>query len=228
MNHKIAVLTSLLDSFCMKGTILFVLLVLLTGCKSGEPAIIARTDDPPSSVALEQSQEPKQDTFPEIMRPYHDDGINKIYNLLFCDEPYLYEYFGETPSDYPWSEIFPGDKGGNMIPVSENALKKIIEDPQLESRPKILAANILRNAGKPVPSKRILGLIVEVAMDEGLDTLAVYEDGTARYINYSEKLIVWDAKTESSDKLAETLFRSASNVVKKTGPWEGKRPPAAL
>ena len=43
----------------------------------------------------------------------------------------------------------------------------------------------------PTPVVGVLGVIVEVGLDEGLDVLASYQDGTARYINYTGKMILW-------------------------------------
>jgi hypothetical protein len=68
-------------------------------------------------------------------------------------------------------------------------------------------------------------VIIEVGLDEGLDVLAAYEDGSARYINHSEKLIVWDATTDESNRLIADLFASARTVVDRIGPWDGTRRP---
>jgi len=94
---------------------------------------------------------------------------------------------------------------------------------------KVIAANMLTARGRPAAGRRIFGVIVEVGMDEGLDVLAAYEDGTARYINYSAKLIVWDARTNESDEIIADLFATARPLVDRIGPWDGERrePPTA-
>ena len=38
-------------------------------------------------------------------------------------------------------------------------------------------------SGQDVPKQELLGAIIEVPLDEGLDVLAAYVDGTVRYIN---------------------------------------------
>jgi len=150
------------------------------------------------------------------MQPYKNEAINKIYDLLFCDKPELYQADGDLPDVYPWKELFSPD-------TSDESLKKIIDDDSVESRLKVIASNILVLQGKPADGRRIFGIIVEVGLDEGLDVLAAYEDGTARYINYSEKLIVWDARTTESDEMIDGLFRAARPLVDMIGPWDGER-----
>ena len=66
-------------------------------------------------------------------------------------------------------------------------------------------------------------MIIEVGLDEGLDVLAAYEDGTARYINHSEKMIVWDAPTQESNDLIADLLAASRTVVDRIGPWDGPR-----
>src|SRR5262249_5079982 len=144
-------------------------------------------------------------------------SINQIYDLLFCDNLELYRSATAT-TDYPWTEIFRDD-------VADSELQRVIADPQLESRQKLLAANKLLKRGKPLPGRRIFGVIVEIGLEEGLDVLAAYEDGTARYINYSEKLIVWDAQTPESNELVVDFFLAARKVVDKIGPWDRDRLP---
>jgi len=155
------------------------------------------------------------------MQPYKNEAINKIYDLLFCDKPELFRTDGDRPDEYPWKELF------GPAP-SDESLQKIIDEKGVESRLKLIGANMLTARGKPAVGRRVFGVIVEVGMDEGLDVLAAYEDGTARYINYSEKLIVWDARTIESDAIIADLFSAARPLVDQIGPWDGERrePPA--
>ena len=150
------------------------------------------------------------------MKPYSNDAINKIYDLLFCDDLDLYKE--TSPTSYPWDVLFAES------PANAD-LQKIIDDPGLETRVKRLAANLLLKHGVSTDQRRIFGVIIEVGLDEGLDVLAAYEDGSARYINHSEKLIVWDATTDESNRLIADLFASARTVVDRIGPWDGTRRP---
>ena len=151
------------------------------------------------------------------MTPNSDESLNRIYDLLFCDDIELYRS-ASTSSEYPWSVLFSSE-------ASNEAFLSVIEDKEVETRPKLLASNVLLSRGKALPGRRIFGVVVEVGMEEGLDVLAAYEDGTARYLNYSGKLIVWDAATRESNELVVDLFLAARKVVDKIGPWEKQRLP---
>ncbi len=147
--------------------------------------------------------------------PYNNEAINRVYQMLFCD--WIERY--KTPhiqDQYPWNILFSASP-------KQADLQKIIENLNLETRPKILAYRKLADMGNPSPDKKLLGMIIEIALDEGLDTLAAYKDGTARYINHSEKLIVWDAPTDASKKLTDALFAEGETIITKIGPWEFAR-----
>jgi len=77
-------------------------------------------------------------------------------------------------------------------------------------------------------TKEISAVIIEVGLPEGLDVVAAFKDGSARYINYSGKMIIWETHTEESGRLIEQLFADSMEVVKKIGPWaEPRREPPA-
>ena len=149
------------------------------------------------------------------MATYKDPAIDKIYELLFCDRLELYRSEDDVDA-YPWALLFAS-------PGNPADLLKLIDDWDLETRPKVLAANQLRELRQPLTDKRLFGIIVEVGMDEGLDVLAAYEDGTARYINYTGSMVVWDVRTPESDELVVDLFAAARNVVSQIGPWDADR-----
>jgi hypothetical protein len=151
------------------------------------------------------------------MKPYTDEALNRIYDLLFCDDTEAYRA-ASTSTDPPWSVLFDRN-------ATNEELHSLIDDNSVETRPKLLASNILLGRGEPLPARRIFGVVVEVGMDEGLDVLAAYEDGTARYLNYSGKIIVWEVGTRESKELVVDLFLAARKVVEQIGPWERKRLP---
>lgn len=150
--------------------------------------------------------------------PYIDEGLNKVYQILFCDRIDRYKT-PELAGQFPWAEIFKELPG-------PDELQKIIDHPHVETRPKILAYRRLAEISKPSSKKELMGIIVEVAMDEGLDTLAAYKDGTARYINHAEKIIIWDVPTPESREMTRKLFEEGEMIIKKIGPWEHSRLPA--
>jgi hypothetical protein len=151
------------------------------------------------------------------MEPYNESHLNQIYQQLFCDDIDAYGSDGQQTID-PWKSLLDRE-------ISDDALQGIKSDESLETRPRLLANNLLRLRAIPDESRHLYGVIVEVHMEEGLDVLAVYEDGSARYINYSGRLIIWDAVTDESHRLKEELFIAAEAVVKQIGPWEDERLP---
>ncbi len=149
-------------------------------------------------------------------RPYADDATNTIYELLFCDNINLYKPDESVSSDYPWSILF--------APVPDMVdLEKLVFDDNTESRIKLLAYDTMRRYEFPIEEKELLGVIVEIGLEEGLDVLASYQDGTARYINYTGKMILWDVTDQTSEEITAQLFRDSLNIVHRIGPWTKPR-----
>jgi len=148
--------------------------------------------------------------------PYKNPAIHRVYDLLFCDDIALYRDGHSSPEIEPWKTLFEAEP-------DEARLIQIVDSADEETRTKILAVNALRSLGLTIETKRLFGVIVEVGMDEGLDVVAAYEDGSARYINYSEKLVVWDTETTESKEIIDTLFNASKIVVDQIGPWDGER-----
>ena len=147
--------------------------------------------------------------------PYNDAALNVIYNQLFCDIPELYN---NHAAGYPWDVLFNNKS-------SHQQLLSLASDETAASRIKLLAYNQLKTKGYPVDSKELLGVIIEVGLENGLDVVAAFKDGTARYINQSGKLIIWETKTDESEKLVDDLFAASLEVVSKIGAWDKARLP---
>jgi hypothetical protein len=119
------------------------------------------------------------DVFKKSTGPYKDPSVNEIYELLFCDDIELYKKGNKQTHDYPWNILLSNT-------INDNDLQKIIEDKGIEKRIKILAYKKL--SVSPQIKKKLLAVIVEVGLDNGLDVLASFGDGTARYINQTGKM----------------------------------------
>ncbi len=157
-------------------------------------------------------------TFNETTGPYTDSSTNLIYHLLFCDSMDLYKNNTQAPYAYPFDILFSATST-----VAD--LQKIINDNSTESRMKILACNQQLAAGHTPAKKELLAVIVEVALEEGLDVLAAFKDGTARYINYSGKILVWETQDPNSNQLVQDLFVKSENIIHQIGPWDQPRRP---
>ena len=113
---------------------------------------------------------------------------------------------------------------------AQQSLHAVVNTPRLEGRHYVEAWNGLRVLGVNPPAdqaKRVCGVVLDVPMHTGLDTLAAYEDGSARYLNYSGRMIVWDAAGSDAeiDARVEGLLAAGRGLVVAIGPWAGARPP---
>lgn len=154
--------------------------------------------------------------FKKSTKPYKGDATNLIYDLLFCDNLDLYKNNNTQPEVYPWNILF--SESTNL-----SSLEKIISDDNIESRVKILVYNKMIANGQKIYNKELFGVIVEIGLENGLDVLASYNDGSARYINQSGKIIVWETTDETSKFLTNKLFSDGANVIIKIGPWDQPR-----
>jgi len=150
--------------------------------------------------------------------PYKNEAINKLYELLFCDNPQFFKNSTDVNTAYPWNILL-------SEPTNTVDLFNITQDPSLECRIKLLAYYLLRKQGEKIQTKELLGVVIEVALEEGLDVLAAYQDGTARYINYSEKVILLEDAQEQSNQLIQILFDKSNQVINQIGPWNQDRLP---
>lgn len=148
--------------------------------------------------------------------PYKNEAANRIYEMLFCDNEDLFKPDKKFLTVYPWSVIFSKE-------YKPEELRKITVDETTESRIKLLAFKKLLLNGYAEIKKELIGVIIEVGLDNGLDVLAAYRDGTARYINYSEKMIFWDSPSAESNKIIDKLFKESEIILRQIGPWDKAR-----
>ena len=148
--------------------------------------------------------------------PYQNPALNELYALFFCDDLSLYQTKHQNPSVEPWKTLFSDTS-------TEAELLQIAEDQAAESRVRLLAAHCLKSRALQAPKLALHGVIIEVSMDEGLDVLAAFADGTARYLNFSERAIVWESPTAESNQLIQNLIYQSIEVVNRIGPWDGER-----
>ncbi|MBP7558174.1 MAG: hypothetical protein KA821_17990 [Chitinophagaceae bacterium] len=146
-------------------------------------------------------------------------AASPLYTLLFADEPQLYLANQQTPYSFPYSILADGS--------DSSQLKSLAADASQESRIRLLAFHQLRQGGLSTDSKELLGVVVEVALPEGLDVLAAYTDGTARFLHHTGRVIIWENGTDSrSRSLIDQLFAASASIVAQIGPWNQPRRPA--
>ena len=110
---------------------------------------------------------------PSAPAPGPPDGFRAIYDLLFCDVPALFEARPDVPPA-DWQRWLFG-------PMQHPArIAALAADASAESRVRALAYNWLRAHGGETPRGLVLGVIIEVPLNPGLDVLAAYADGGVR------------------------------------------------
>lgn len=150
--------------------------------------------------------------------PYADESVSLIYNLLFCDRQDLFQQNFKSALVPPWSILFAKEP-------SLDSVAKLASDRSQESRVRMLAFNLLRKAHRDVTEKELLGTIIEVGLPKGLDTLAVFADGSARYINHSGKMVIVEGPQSAFDSEIKRVIAASQPIVAGIGPWDRERLP---
>jgi hypothetical protein len=107
-------------------------------------------------------------------------------------------------------------------------LEGILTQPGLESRHYLQAWRSLAAFGVRPPeseAKHLYGVVLDMPVPGGLDTLAAYEDLSARYLNFSGAAVIWDHPDNSLDGETQSLLAAGRELLANIGPWEGPRPP---
>jgi hypothetical protein len=146
--------------------------------------------------------------------------------------------FGDLPLDYwaavdcaeiPWT-LFKDARESIHLGKNQDAIEKlkaILALPGLESRHYLQAYFFLNELGNAAEGKlEVFGIVLEVAMPEGLDLLAIYADHSARYYNFSGRSVIWQTTDDSLDDRIEDILYDGLRLVEKIGPWKEARLPA--
>jgi hypothetical protein len=72
---------------------------------------------------------------------------------------------------------------------------------------------------------RLYGVVLDLPVNGGVDTLAGYEDGSARYINHAGSIIVYDGDDPTIKAIVNALIELSAPLLQFAGVWEGARPP---
>ena len=142
--------------------------------------------------------------------PYAEAHVNLLYNLLFCDNLELFRDQGSAAKEEPWSTLLAAH------PV-EAALRRIADGWTDESRVRALAFMRLREMGAAVAPKILLGLIVEVPLQLGIDVLAAYADGRVRYLNQTGRASIFEGGPAMVETLARESIVAALPLVQRIG-----------
>lgn len=154
-----------------------------------------------------------------------------LRDMLFADESLAeVALHGEGPSaGEPWSHFAAAQgamsKGDSAVASDE--LRKVLAMAGLEARVYLQAWHCLRALGVSPPeetARKVQGTVVEVALDGGLDLVAAYADGSARYFNHAGGGIIWDRPDAEIGQAIDALLAVGQSIVERIGLWEGARP----
>jgi hypothetical protein len=97
------------------------------------------------------------------------------------------------------------------------ALERAWQDRSDEPRVRLWAANVLRSRGVAVfgpGSDTVLGVVFQMPVDGGIDTVAAYQDGTFRYYNAIRGAVMVEPGAEATVNAdAKELVRLASGLA---------------
>jgi hypothetical protein len=147
--------------------------------------------------------------------PYASAAANDIYNLLFFDTPLSSAPAAGEPA---WMGTLRSE------PLDLAGLQALADDASQEGRVRFAAFQRLRAAGRTVPRGVLLGVVVEVPLEGGLDSLAAYSDGSVRYINQGGAMLFVEQDAALSS-LAQKLMEAARPLVAAIGPSDQPRRP---
>ena len=151
--------------------------------------------------------------------PYRNAALDHLYNGLFCDDVQMLLPAGRA--DGPaWARTLRAD------PADMPALRALAEHPRTETRVAALALRRLQQAGQPVAGRQLLGVVVEVPLDSGLDTLAAYRDGSVRFLRGSGRSTLVEAPVDAFEPIVRRLLAASQSVVDLIGPSDRPRGPA--
>lgn len=143
---------------------------------------------------------------------YADPSTQHLYDLLFCDRPALYHPpAGGAVS--AWQALLYAPN------ADAAAVRALAEDAGQESRVRALAYGWLREHRQPITNAELLGVVVEVVLPGGLDTLAAYPDGRLRYLNHGGRVVLIDARVPSLDPLLDAMLGAAGFALPQAQPW---------
>jgi hypothetical protein len=102
--------------------------------------------------------------------------------------------------------------------------RQIASGEGLESRHVLQAWHFLRQAGQAPPAdgaKLALGAVAEMPVNGAHDLLAAYRDGSARYLNYSGKAVVFQDRSVAPIQGAiDSWLAVAQQIASVIGPWD--------
>jgi hypothetical protein len=163
-----------------------------------------------------------------LKRRTSSGGTHPLRETLFGDVA-ISKWTGTSPAE-PWRSFAQAAALATQPDRASavRCLEGILAQPGLESRHYLQAWTSLTALGVRPPeseAKHLYGLVLDMPVPGGVDTLAAYEDLSARYLNFSGRAVIWDHPDDSLDGEIQGLLAAGRQLLANIGPWEGPRPP---
>jgi hypothetical protein len=146
-------------------------------------------------------------------------------DLLFADQSLSDMVPANAKADQyskDWREVFgyvaQQVRDGKTLTARET-LRAMLNRDDIEERVRLLIWAALRDLGERPPATiadSVRGVILEVPVGNSVDILAAYSDGTARYLNHSGAIVLWDHDDTHHDSLISAYLHSADALVRST------------
>jgi hypothetical protein len=155
-------------------------------------------------------------------------GVNPLRELLFADLPAARARSVFAKAGDPGRALVTlADAADRHDPEAARAAMASAPGWNTDTRLHLQAWSLARDAGADAgeDSRDVLGVVVDMGLADGLDTLAGFADGSARYLNHSGSAVVWEVPDMAIGQLVRQLLDAAAIVVAMGGPLDGERLP---
>ena len=123
---------------------------------------------------------------------------------------------GDSDDDLPyWLTLAAAQRGAGNTEEAKAAARHLLSSSETRSR--IQAWTVLRELGEAPPAKQaddVLGVVVEISINEGVVIIAGYSDGAARYFFSRGGGVIGDDMPESVKQAAKALTQTAAPLVR--------------
>jgi hypothetical protein len=149
-------------------------------------------------------------------RPYDKEETDYLYNQLFGDDNKLFQPRDNQPAEGSWKTLL-------AIRASAAALRKIAEDGAAPAIKRIIALARLRGKEAAPIQPEMLAVLVESGEEDGMDTVAVYADGTVKFINAEGRVSHLDGSLPAAREKIAVLMSMAGQLSTRMEAWTGRR-----
>ena len=111
-------------------------------------------------------------------------------------------------------------------PRAVEVLTAITQDDGAETRDRLVALAALRSRGVVTgPPAQVMGVVLDIPMPGGLDTLAAYRDGSVRYFNHAGGMTFGEPGALPFPEAVQRVVLAGQQLASAIGVWDGPRPP---